>query len=135
METKMKMMTRAEKQGATEGGRERETERKRRKESKKKTERQNTDRGPKHLCSCANHFQDHKRLQALSTCLQVPAHPVLMRTPSSMKHGGKTMPLTIAAPHHGDWVALDVLSDAHLGIEKIQTNSRRKMSYCRIADG
>ena len=72
----MNMMTRAEKDGVREGGRERIEERKKRGE----TERQNTDMDPKHLRPCANHFQDHKRLlvprskQALSRRLQV-LHP------------------------------------------------------------
>ena len=84
METKMKMMTRAEKEGVREGEREGEREGDREKRGKDKkgggeTERQNTDMDPKHLCSCANNFQDHERLlvprskQAISRRLQVPA--------------------------------------------------------------
>ena len=77
---KMKMMTRAEKEGEREGERERGRQREEREEKKgRETERQNTGMDPKHLCSCANHCQDHKRLlvprskQALSRRLQVPA--------------------------------------------------------------
>ena len=64
--------------GVREGVREGDRE-KRGKEKRGETERQNTDMDPKHLCLCANHFQDHKRLlvprykQALSRRLQIPA--------------------------------------------------------------
>ena len=62
-----------------EGGSQRGRERGRQREEKRgETERQNTDMDLKHLCSCANHFQDHKRLlvprskQALFKALQTP---------------------------------------------------------------
>ena len=79
METKMEMMTRADK----EGERERETERREGRKKRGETERQNTDMDLKHLCSCANHFQDHKRLlvprskQALSRRSNHPKRTVL----------------------------------------------------------
>ena len=81
--TKMKMMTRAEKEGVRERERERETERREGRKKRGETERQNTDMDPKHLCSYANHFQNHKRLlvprskQALSRRSNHPKRAVL----------------------------------------------------------
>ena len=73
----MKMMTRAEKEGVRERGRQREER------EEKKRRGKNTDMEPKHLCSCAKDFQDHKRLlvprskQALSRRSNHPNRTVL----------------------------------------------------------
>ena len=72
MEMKMKMKRRRRE-------RERETERREGRKNRGETERQNTDMDAKHLCSCANHFRDRKRLllprskQALSRRFQFPS--------------------------------------------------------------
>ena len=91
METKMKMMTRAEKEEVRESESEKETERREGRHKRGETERQNTDIEPKHLCSCAKHFQDHKRLlvqrskQALSRRLQHPQKKLAQRLDSLVR--------------------------------------------------
>ena len=64
------------------------------------------------LSSCHHQFD-----VSVSRCAMQCGKSVLVRTPSPMKHGGKTMQFTIATPTIVPGVALAVLVDAHIGIE------------------
>ena len=61
----------------------------------------------------------HRRLDVSvpRRAINVAKHSVLMRTPSPMKHGGENDAVHHRGAHHGAWVALGVLVDAHTRIE------------------